>query len=269
VEFFSKEMPTNTMSTLPFPGHVLTMGSGDSANVRAIQKRLAELGCGPVEPDGVFGADTMEAVELFQVRTMDGHGQPLTVDGRVGPMSWAALFGEATVSPVADPPTPLAAAVLGVAGKEVGVMEDPLGSNSGPRVNQYLASVGDKGGLPWCAAFVYWCFQEASAAVKIANPATRTAGALDVWDEAGTRGIRRVAAAEATERPGLVQPGMVFVIATGGGHGHVGLVERVAGVVLTTIEGNTNNGGSREGIGVFRRSVRRIGHINRGFVEYT
>ncbi len=244
------------------------MGLWDSANVRAIQKRLTELGCGPVEEDGVFGADTMEAVELFQVRTMDAHGQPLTVDGRVGPMSWAALFGEAAVPLVADPPTPLVAAVLGVARKEVGVMEDPIGSNSGPRVNQYLASVGDASGLAWCAAFVYWCFQQASSSIKIPNPATRTAGAMDVWNEAGTRGIRRIATAEAANCPGLVQPGMIFVIATGGGHGHVGLVEKVAGVVLTTIEGNTNDGGSREGIGVFRRTARRIGQINRGFVEY-
>jgi hypothetical protein len=261
-------MPTNSISPLSFPGHVLTMGSWDSANVRAIQKRLTELGCGAVEVDGVFGGDTLEAIELFQVRTIDAHGQPLNVDGRVGPMTWAALFGEATVPQIADPPTPLAAAVLGVAGKEVGVMEDPVGSNSGPRVNQYLASVGDSGGLAWCAAFVYWCFQQAASAVNVANPATRTAGAIDVWDEAGKRGIRRVGAAEAANRHGLVQPGMVFVISTGGGHGHVGLVEKVEGVVLTTIEGNSNNGGSREGIGVFRRSARRIGNINLGFVQY-
>ena len=261
-------MPPSVMSPLPFPGHVLTMGSWDSANVRALQKRLTELGCGPLEEDGVFGADTLEAVEFYQVRTVDGHGQPLAVDGRVGPMTWAALFGEATVPPIADPPTPLAAAVLGVAGKEVGVLEDPIGSNCGPRVNQYLESVGDTGGFPWCAAFVYWCFQQAASALKIPNPATRTAGAVDVWEEAGARGIRRVASAEAADRPGLVQPGMVFVIATAGGHGHVGLVERVSGVVLTTIEGNTNDGGSREGIGVFRRTTRRIGQINRGFVDY-
>ena len=205
---------------------------------------------------------------MLQVRFEDARGQPLTADGRVGPMTWAALFGAATVPPVTDPATPLAAAVLAVAGKEVGVMEDPLGSNAGPRVNQYLESVGDQGGLPWCAAFVYWCFQEAAAQLQIPNPATRTAGAIDVWDEAGKRGIRRVSAADAAECHGLVQPGMVFVIATGGGHGHVGLVEKIDGVVLTTIEGNTNNGGSREGIGVFRRTSRRIASINRGFVAY-
>ena len=37
---------------------------------------------------------------------------------------------------------------------------------------------------------------------------------------------------------------------------------------LLTIEGNTNDGGSREGIGVFARHGRTIGSINRGFIEY-
>jgi len=97
-------MPPTVIAPLPFPGHVLTIGSWDSVNVRAIQKRLMELGCGPIEQDGVFGAETVEAVETFQVRTLDIHGQPLTVDGQVGPMTWAALFGEATVPPAADPP---------------------------------------------------------------------------------------------------------------------------------------------------------------------
>ena len=62
---------------------------------------------------------------------------------------------------------------------------------------------------------------------------------------------------------------MVFVLSTGGGHGHVGFIESVQGVVLTTIEGNTNDGGSREGVGVFRRNGRRINGINQGFVDYS
>jgi hypothetical protein len=62
---------------------------------------------------------------------------------------------------------------------------------------------------------------------------------------------------------------MVFVLSTGGGHGHGGFIESVQGVVLTTIEGNTNDGGSREGVGVFRRNGRRINGINQGFVDYS
>jgi hypothetical protein len=45
---------------------------------------------------------------------------------------------------------------------------------------------------------------------------------------------------------------MVFVLRTGGDTGHMGLIEKVQGSMLTTIEGNTNLNGSREGVGGFR-----------------
>ena len=53
---------------LPFPGRVITVGDEDSATVLAIQHRLAQLGCGPIEEDGDFGPKTKAAVQLFQAR---------------------------------------------------------------------------------------------------------------------------------------------------------------------------------------------------------
>ena len=47
-------------------------------------------------------------------------------------------------------------------------------------------------------------------------------------------------------------------------------LESVAAGVLTTIEGNTNDGGSREGVGVFRRTGpngRKISSVNKGFLD--
>ena len=255
-----------------FPGHAIRAGSGDTASVVAIQNRLNQTGCGPVQQDGIFSAETMEAVELFQARSVDFQGNPLVVDGQVGPMTWAALFKAEVVRSVNAPATSLPGKVLLVAGGEVGVMEQPPGSNRGPKVDQYLASVdlnAEQGNFAWCAAFVYWCFREGSTALDAPNPAIKTAGALDLWNLAGPKGFRRVTCDEASQSPTLVQPGMVFVLAEGGGHGHVGLVESLAGVVLTTIEGNTNDGGSREGVGVFRRVGRRISTISRGFVDYS
>ena len=61
---------------------------------------------------------------------------------------------------------------------------------------------------------------------------------------------------------------MIFVLDTGGGSGHTGLVEAIEGGRLITLEGNTNDGGSREGVGVFRRNGRKIVNINRGFIDY-
>jgi hypothetical protein len=254
---------------ISFPGRVISAGSKDRASVLAIQRRLNQVGCGPVAEDGVFGPETADAVELFQARSVDQHGSPLLVDGSVGPMTWAALFGAVPAVETAE--TPLHTAVLEVAGSQVGVMEEPPGSNRGPKVDVYLRSVGINpaaGSFPWCAAFVYWCFQQASKNLAVSNPAIRSAGVLDVWNRAGSSGVPRISSIEAQNEPGLVKPGMVFVLSAGAGNGHTGLVERVDGVVLTTIEGNTNTGGSREGVGVFRRTGRRLAAINRGFINY-
>jgi len=55
-----------------------------------------------------------------------------------------------------------------------------------------------------------------------------------------------------------VKPGMIFMIDTGGGRGHAGLVAALSGDTLLTIEGNTNSDGSAEGYGVFGREARPI-----------
>ena len=261
---------TNAPMRLPFPGHALTAGVEDSQSVLALQHRLNELGCGPVLEDGQFGPETLDAVELFQTRSVDQFNSPLRVDGRVGPITWSALFNTELPRQSA-PDVPLLAKAITKAAGEIGVLEVPLGSNRGPRVDQYLRSVGldpAEHSFPWCAAFVYWCFDQAATALSARNPVVKTAGVLEHWNEAGAKGIHRLSTVECTDNPSLVQPGLIFVLTTGSGRGHTGLVEEVRGVFLTTVEGNTNAGGSREGIGVFRRDARRISDINRGFIDY-
>ena len=265
------------MAANPFPGKTISAGSRDSAAVLAIQRRLNAVGCGHVavgghlKEDGNFGPETLEAVDLFQARSVDQFGTPLKVDGRIGPMTWAALFAIEIQPLVASSSSSLLAQTLVKAGQEVGIREEPPGSNRGPRVDQYLQSVGidpNQGSFAWCAAFVYFCFDEACIGLSLTNPVVKTAGVMEHWIEAGARGIHRLSADECRDEPALVQPGMIFIITTGGGHGHTGLVEEIRGMALTTIEGNTNEGGSREGIGVFRRSTRRISDMNRGFIDY-
>ena len=78
---------------------------------------------------------------------------------------------------------------------------------------------------------------------------------------------KKILAKDATANPALVKPGHIFIMSFGGGMGHTGLVESVNGGFMNVIEGNTNDNGSREGIGVFRR-VRKINSINKGFLEY-
>lgn len=153
---------------------------------------------------------------------------------------------------------------VSIAETQLGVREEPIGSNRGKMVNEYLLSVGLPGGNFWCMAFVYWCYQQAAKQLLVANPLPKTAGCLDHWHK--TKG-RKIAKREAVLHPELVTPGAVFIMDHGKGAGHTGIVVSVDGQTLTTIEGNTNEAGSRNGIGVFRRK-RTIAAINKGFVVY-
>lgn len=256
----------------PFPGTVLKLGSTDAESVRAVQRRLNQIGCGPTGADGQFDAATRDAVQLFQARFTDADDLPLKVDGQIGPITWAALFGGARPEAVTATANSFLAAVIEVAKSQIGKLEQPLGSNRGPEVDLYLKSAGLNpmaGSFPWCAAFLYWCCEQAALKIGRANPAIKTAGVLDLWNKAGRPGARRILAAEAADNPGLVQPGQFFMLKTSETTGHTGLIEAVAGGKLTTIEGNTNDTGAREGIGVFRRQKRKIGDVNLGFIEYS
>lgn len=126
---------------------------------------------------------------------------------------------------------------LSVAVTQLGVTEQPIGSNSGPEVDKYLSSVGLGPGYSWCMAFVYWCHVQAGEARQL----MKTAGVMMQWK---SRPALRV------DRP---QPGDIFVMDFGKGLGHTGLVEEVVGDRIKTIEGNTNDDGSREGVEVCRR----------------
>ncbi len=256
----------------PFPGRSLQRNSLGPA-VENVQTRLRELGIDPGGVDGDFGEQTETAVRLFQARSVDESGNPLEIDGIVGQKTWEALFGTAAGPARHAEPVDgtLTAEVLKVAADEVGVRERPLGSNRGPQVDQYLDSVASGlRGEPWCMAFIFWCFGKAAATLNVPNPAPKTAGVKRSWQRARSMpGVETVTAAEARQEPSKVVPGMVFYIDTGGTTGHAGFVADVVGGTLVTIEGNTNDGGGREGIGVFHRSKRKIRDIDIGFALFT
>ncbi len=258
---------------LPYPGRLIKKGEKNKDIVRAVQRRLNESGVGPIKEDGDFGKNTEGAVRLFQARFADTDGQPLKVDGQIGAITWAVLFGTMTVpdAPPAATTNPFITSMLQIASSLVGVLENPPGSNRGPEVDKFVKSVGlnPAGRFPWCAAFIYYCFDQAAKQLGIANPVVRTAGVLDHWNRAAAQKVPRITSARAQGDPTLVKPGHLFIMDYGGGSGHTGIVERVIGGKLVTIEGNTNNGGSREGIGVFRREQRKIASINKGFIDYT
>lgn len=262
---------------MKYPGRIVKMGEQDANIVKALKVQLNKaLGADndpsvrldPADPN--FGPKMKQAVKLFQSRNVDLQGYPLSQDGKVGANTWSALFGGNYV-PINDAPAGgLPAKLLQIAAAEEAnqVREVPKNSNRGPEVDQYLLRAGVSPGLSWCCAFVYWCFDEAANSLGQTNPMVKTAGCLDHWRRAPGKGAREITKQQAIDNPGLVKPGMVFIMDHGGGLGHTGLVEKVAGGLLTTIEGNTDASRTREGGGVYRLT-RKVSEINKGFIDYS
>jgi hypothetical protein len=147
---------------------------------------------------------------------------------------------------------------------ELGKEETPRGSNWGPHVQKYLKSVGISFPASWCMAFVYWCVEEAKVRIPdgtggLRNPLVKTGGVLKQWNDIDTQ------ARQPKSKFTTPKAGDIFIMDYGKGLGHTGFVERVEGDRIHTIEGNTNDEGSREGFEVARR-VRRISSC-RGFIR--
>jgi len=145
---------------------------------------------------------------------------------------------------------------------KIGVEEVPRGSNWGKDVQEFLLSVKIKFPASWCQAFVYWCYKKGFGDAQ--NPCVQTGGVLDCWN----RSIKqnKITVAQAQANPALILPGYQFIMDFGNGLGHTGIVEKVEGGKVYTIEGNTNDTGSREGYAVCRR-VRKVSDM-KGFIKY-
>lgn len=141
-----------------------------------------------------------------------------------------------------------------IAISQLGVEEEPRGSNWGKQVQAYLNSVGINFPASWCMAFVYWCVKKSLEGTGSINTLYRSGGVLAVWNNT------------AKEKKHInPEPGDIFIMDFGKGVGHTGFVERVEGDIIHTIEGNTNDTGSREGYEVCRRQ-RKISAC-KGFIR--
>jgi hypothetical protein len=128
-------------------------------------------------------------------------------------------------------------------------------SNSGPWVRSYLDG---KEGTDWfwCMGFVQTMLDQACSALakKFTNLMPVTASC----DTVGMTGLQKKILTRFTEvrrNPSLVQPGDIFLVQkTPADWFHTGLIIGVHDSVFETIEGNTNEDGSHNGIGVFKRS---------------
>ena len=135
--------------------------------------------------------------------------------------------------------------VLKIARSQIGVTEYPANSNK----TKYGKAYGWNG-VFWCAQFVWWCFLKAKAEDLIA----KSASAADIQDQTvrnkGGRWIMKKNKSAATRRAALkrIRPGDIVSFDFGAMDAvrdHTGLVYKVSGQYVITIEGNTSKAGSQ------------------------
>lgn len=203
--------------------------------------------------DGDFGENTKKIVIEFQKNAN------IDADGIVGKGTWAAL-ASATLSAVIAPVShyllsDIAARYVGI--KETG--DNRIGSSKEMREifeADDLVINGKTDGYPWCAAFVSLCVQKlCSSSILygdlIPPREPSVSRFLNNWAKVNNCLIFKPDSDIFTIMKGDI---VVFTFS------HIGIVESNNGTLITTIEGNTNDAGSREGIAVARKQ-RRMGII--------
>lgn len=226
-----------------------SLAKGDAGqDVRDLQGLLVKWGY-IVGIDGEFGALTERAVRAFQSQNLDQHGQPLVVDGKVGPLTWWSLTHPKPiiVTPAAVDFTKLPTvsaggskpgrAALAKAIEELKAGAGEVGGNNkGPWVRKYLAPAGLSEGNSWCASFVSWCYMQASGGNTNAMPFPYCPGARALLKEFKDKGWSYPPGSGYEPKPGDIV--VWWRERLDGWLGHVGLVYQLKDGMLYTIEGN-------------------------------
>ncbi|KUG07653.1 peptidoglycan-binding protein [Solirubrum puertoriconensis] len=206
--------------------------------------------------DGVYGAATVLAVQNLQ-RAL---GKPTTGE------TDQALFATLTAPlrnayELTQSYRSLRTAVVQIAANHLRHVPRELQYNGqqnlGPWVRSYCNGY-DGTDFKWCMGFVQSVLDQ--AAYTTGRRFTDLMPQSLSCDVVGTSAEQRktlIRNAAIRQNPSLVQPGDVFLLrntAASADWYHTGIITRVVGDCFETIEGNTDQGGSSNGIGVFART---------------
>ena len=147
------------------------------------------------------------------------------------------LTGTGPLAPAVSLPTDGTAGqrALAAAEGEVGVTEQPPGSNDAPRIADYRTATAGSGVGPWCAYFVSWAAAQAGAPLGEAGQGFGSVSAVASWAQRTGR----------WNPAGSGQPPQAGDLIVWGGQ-HIGIVESVdADGTIHTIEGNSSNAVTR------------------------
>lgn len=154
-----------------------------------------------------------------------------------------AAFGLSSLAPVGTvAPTAVATAgtrgqqIAAIATAELGVAEEPMGSNDGARIAQYRTATAGSGVGPWCAYFTSWVAGQAGVPVGPDGSGLGYVPTVKQWAEETGRYIP--AGSGAPQVGDLV----VFDRGSNGVLDHIGVVTGVsADGGIQTVEGNSSD----------------------------
>ncbi|MEQ9122041.1 MAG: putative peptidoglycan-binding domain-containing protein [Alphaproteobacteria bacterium] len=255
---FEKWLPSELKRELDAiaAGRFEPVGRGKSKRARLMQEWLCLHGQG-ISVDGDFGPATAAAVANFRRAARLPAGE--TVD--------ATAF-EALVRPMTDALQPIAPAggfsAMTAAYARQHLAQHPLevgGPNSGPWVRLYMD--GNEGEpWAWCAGFVTFLLRQAADSLGERMPIRGSFSCDTLAAQAKEKGLF---VAERDREAGGLLPGAIFLNRrTSTDWVHTGIAMGFQREVFETIEGNTNDNGSREGVEVLAR-IR--GYAKKDFIR--
>jgi hypothetical protein len=158
--------------------------------------------------------------------------------------------GAASLAPAgAAPASSAGQAIVNLVRQEVGVKEQPPGSNDSPRIAQFRQATAGSGVGPWCAYFTSWAAREAGVPLGDGGQGFGRVDDVYAWAQKAGKAI--------PNGDGVTpQPGDLIVWDE-----HIGVVESVGpDGTINTIEGNSSDQvatrsyapGSRPAIGYVR-----------------
>jgi hypothetical protein len=196
-------------------------------SVHDVLSRIAEIQSGLTPPAAPASAPAAAGGTQFSQLLQAATG---TTPAATGASSSAPVAG--TTGPV--PATGGGAGVLAAAQREVGVAEQPPGSNDSPRIAAYRRATAGSGVGPWCAYFTSWAARDAGMPLGENGQGFGSVDALYAWAQRAGRAV--------PNGPGAVpRPGDLIVWDE-----HIGVVESVRpDGSIATVEGNSSDRVSR------------------------
>jgi hypothetical protein len=125
-----------------------------------------------------------------------------------------------------------------------------VGENWGPKVQAFLAAANVHTPNPWCAAFVNWCAEQEAAKLGVKSPLELVPNQAYVQSYVDYGKAHGWVIPTKDAKAGDL---ICFFHKSEGRYAHIGFVTGWKDGQIMTIEGNTNDEGSREGYEVAKR----------------